>query len=104
MRVFFLSRYSLFINGNRFTIIPIDYTHDSVVAIIDFLQQFCGDLGIPTDLAALGLDDGRAGEIGALALEDPSAAGNPRELDADQYATLYRAALAGDFSLLDGVR
>ena len=77
---------------------------NSADTFIDFLQQFCGDLGIPKDLATLGLDDGRAVEIGALALEDPSAAGNPRELDAGQYEALYRAALAGNFSLLEGVR
>ncbi len=71
---------------------------------VDFLQRFCADLGIPPDLSALELDDSRAAEIGLLALQDPSAAGNPRTLDATQYTALFRAALAGDYRLLDAVR
>ena len=53
-------------------------------------------------LAELGLDDSRADEIGELALLDPSAGGNARQLSGAQYAALYRAALSGSFEALAG--
>lgn len=71
---------------------------------IRFLQVFCARLDIPPTLAALAVDDSRAGEIGTLALQDPSAAGNARALSAEQYSALFRAAVSGDYTLLDALR
>ena len=71
---------------------------------IRFLQVFCTRLDIPPTLAELEVDASRAGEIGALALQDPSAAGNARALSAGQYSALFKAAVSGDYTALDAVR
>jgi alcohol dehydrogenase len=53
------------------------------------------DLGIPHDLAALGVAEEHIAVLAARAVADPSAAGNPRPLDEAGYAALYRDALHG---------
>ncbi len=53
------------------------------------------DLGIPHDLAALGVAEEHIAVLAPRAVADPSAAGNPRPLDEAGYAALYRDALHG---------
>jgi alcohol dehydrogenase class IV len=52
-------------------------------------------IGIPHALAEIGLDDRDAERIGRMAQADPSAATNPVPFDADGYAGIFRAAVAG---------
>ncbi len=59
--------------------------------ILDLREQ----LGIPHNLAEIGIDADAADRIGRMATEDPSAGGNPIRFDARQYADLFRAAVAG---------
>jgi alcohol dehydrogenase class IV len=54
------------------------------------------EIGIPPTLAALGIDDGNAERVAAMAVEDPSAAGNPRPLDIEATRALFAAAWSGD--------
>jgi alcohol dehydrogenase class IV len=53
------------------------------------------DLGIPHTLAGLNVDPGQAELIAAMAVEDPSAGGNPIELDAAGARRIFDAAMAG---------
>ena len=71
---------------------------------IDFLQDFRAQLDIPAQLPDCVVDASRASEIGELALQDPSAAGNARTLSAEQYTALFLAAYSGDYKVLDTIR
>lgn len=63
---------------------------------LDWVLALRQELAIPHDLAALGMDDSKAAQIGRMATEDPSAGGNPIAFSADQYADIFRRALTGD--------
>lgn len=52
-------------------------------------------IGIPHTLAEIGIDDGQAERIGAMAVEDPSAGGNPIGFDNSQYQRIFLAAVTG---------
>lgn len=64
-----------------------------VLAWVLALRQ---EIGIPEHLAALGVEEARAEEIGARAVVDPTAAGNPVALSADDYAAVFLRACRGD--------
>lgn len=53
-------------------------------------------LGIPNSLKEIGLDAARAEDIGAMAAADPSAGGNPVDIDGAGYGAIYRRAVRGD--------
>ena len=59
----------------------------------DFLARFIRDLGVPEKLSALGVDTARVDELAQMAVEDPSAASNPRTLGIDDARALYMAAI-----------
>ena len=50
-------------------------------------------LGLPSGLAALGVEEARVEALAAMALRDPSAGGNPRAMTPQNTAELIRAAL-----------
>ena len=75
---------------------------ESADHFINFLEEFCAGFDIPSSLAEIGVDADRADEIGSLALVDPTAASNARELSAQEYTQLFLAAQAGDTDLLRG--
>ena len=52
-------------------------------------------IGIPGDLAQIGIDDGRTREIGEMAVADPSAATNPIPFDAATYGEIATRAVKG---------
>ena len=60
--------------------------------VLDLRDQ----IGIPNDLAALGIDDQQLDKIGAMAVEDPSAATNPIQFSAEEYTTIVTRAWKGD--------
>jgi alcohol dehydrogenase class IV len=65
---------------------------DGVLAwVVDFRRR----LGIPDALSGIGIDDGRAEEIGRMAARDPSAGGNPVPVAAAALESVFRAAVAG---------
>lgn len=53
------------------------------------------EIGIPNDLAVLGIDDGQVDRIGRMAVEDPSAGTNPIQFSADEYTALVSRAIEG---------
>ena len=52
-------------------------------------------LGVPHTLAGLGVDDARLDEIAAMAVDDPTASGNPVPLDVDGARRIFTAAMRG---------
>lgn len=65
-------------------------------AIEGWILDLRNDMGIPHALSALGLDGSDAEWVGAKALADISSSDtNARPLTADDYAMIYRAAVAG---------
>lgn len=64
-------------------------------AVLDWVLQLRERLGIPHDLAALGVGLDRAEDIGRLAAIDPSAAGNPLPVSAHDLARLFSDAVMG---------
>ena len=53
------------------------------------------EVGIPHDLAAIGIGDDRLEELGHMAVADPSAGTNPIAHDAAAYTRIVTAALRG---------
>ena len=52
-------------------------------------------VGIPNTLAAIGIEGGDAKRVAAMAVQDPSAGGNPIALSAAQYEEIYLNAVHG---------
>jgi alcohol dehydrogenase class IV len=61
-------------------------------AVLDLRKR----TGVPHDLRALGVDDGRAETIVEMSLVDPTAGGNPVPLTTEASRKLFAAALSGD--------
>jgi len=64
-------------------------------AFLHWVLGLRDQIGIPNDLAALGIDGGQVDKIGRMAVEDPSAATNPIRFSADEYTGLVSRALEG---------
>jgi alcohol dehydrogenase class IV len=58
-----------------------------------FVDELNAELKIPKRLADMGVGSDRIGEMTAMALEDPSAGGNPVKLTTDNVSALYRACI-----------
>jgi alcohol dehydrogenase class IV len=59
----------------------------------DFLMAFRHDLGVPDKLSGLGVGAERIDELAQMAVEDPTAAGNPRKLTIEDARELYASCL-----------
>jgi alcohol dehydrogenase class IV len=53
------------------------------------------ELEIPHTLAAIGIDDRDAGQVGRMAAQDPSAGGNPTAFEARDYEAIFCNAVSG---------
>jgi alcohol dehydrogenase len=62
---------------------------------LDFVLRLRRDLGIPHTLGRIGVDDARLPEMAAMAVEDPTAGGNPRALTEADALDLYGRASEG---------
>jgi alcohol dehydrogenase class IV len=69
--------------------------HASFDGVLAWVLEIRRMLGIPRTLQKLNVTDARADEIGRMAAQDPSAAGNPAPVDAAALATIFRNAVAG---------
>lgn len=71
-------------------------------AVLSWIMNLRKTVGIPNDLAAIGIDDSRMQEIGVMATRDPSASGNPVILNDSEYAALFKQAVNGSISVAVG--
>ncbi len=68
---------------------------DGFAGFMDFLLRLRRDLGIPHTLDKIGVDEDRFDRMAAMAVEDPTAGGNPRLLTEADARDLYERALNG---------
>jgi len=59
----------------------------------DHVLKMRSDFGVPDKLRDLGVDDSRIEELAAMAIEDPSAGGNPVELTLEAAKQLFRECI-----------
>jgi alcohol dehydrogenase len=64
-------------------------------AFLDWVLELRAEIGVPHTLAGLGVDDAQIDRIVAMAVRDPTAAGNPIPLDRRAARTIFRRALEG---------
>ena len=63
---------------------------------MNWVMQMREKLTIPHTLAELDIDNAKADTIGKLAVEDPSAGGNPISFTATQYQQIFENAVSGN--------
>lgn len=56
----------------------------------DYVLKLRSELGVPENLSAMGITPDRIDELAAMAIEDPSAGGNPVALTLENTKTLFR--------------
>ncbi len=64
-------------------------------AVLEWVMQFRGDLGIPDTLGHMDVPDDQADAVGRLAEADPSTGGNPRPMNADDMKAVFLNAVQG---------
>ena len=67
----------------------------SFQAVLDWILALRKDLGIPADLAALGVKQDQIGQLARMAAVDPSAGSNPIALTVDILTALFQNAVHG---------
>ena len=60
-----------------------------------FVLNLRQQVGVPHTLGELGVDSARSDEIAAMAIQDPSAGGNPVQFDLSAARAILAAAFAG---------
>jgi alcohol dehydrogenase len=55
----------------------------------DYVLQLRAELGVPQNLSAMGITPDRINELSAMAIEDPSAGGNPVALTLENTKALF---------------
>src|SRR5262245_52718935 len=64
-------------------------------AFLDWVLELRAEIGVPHTLAGLNVGDDRIDRVVAMAVQDPTAAGNPVPLDKRAARTIFRRALEG---------
>ncbi|HXW23129.1 MAG TPA: iron-containing alcohol dehydrogenase [Xanthobacteraceae bacterium] len=64
-------------------------------AFLDWLLELRWAIGVPRTLAGLNVGDEQIDRIVAMAIEDPTAGGNPRQFDRRAARTIFKRALEG---------
>src|SRR5262249_50052423 len=72
-------------------------------AFLDWVLALRADIGVPHTLVGLKVDDANIDRIVAMAVEDPTAGGNPRQFDKRAARTIFRRALGGGCSFVEKI-
>jgi len=62
-------------------------------AAIEAVETLSADVGIPSGLSELGVEEDKLEEMAKLALVDPCAPGNPRDMSLEDAVAIYKAAM-----------
>jgi len=73
----------------------LDLPQPSFQAVLDWVLALRKEIGIPADLAALGVTDDHIGQLAEMAAVDPSAGSNPLPLTVENLTTLFTNAIHG---------
>lgn len=65
----------------------------AAAAAVEAVEKLSADVGIPSGLKELGVEEDKLEEMAKLALVDPCAPGNPREMTLEDAVAIYKAAL-----------
>ena len=92
------------LQANRSAIEPVIQRAAAYIGLADtscpgfmaWILDLRNRIGIPHSLAGIGIDDRQVDRVGQMAVEDPSAAGNPVTFTAAQYAEILHRAIAGN--------
>jgi alcohol dehydrogenase class IV len=76
----------------------LDLPDRSASGLLEWLLAFRKDLNIPHTLAEAGIQNQDGVRISELAVADPSTLGNPRAIQAADYARIFQAAYVGNLS------
>jgi alcohol dehydrogenase class IV len=63
---------------------------------LNWVLEMRSTLDIPHALSAIGIDESEASKVGEMSALDPTGAGNPIELDGEEYATIFVKAVRGE--------
>ena len=74
----------------------MDLNETGFDGFMDWVLQMRKQLGIPHTLAEIDINDAQAELVGQMAVEDPSAGGNPISFSADQYQQTFKDAVSGN--------
>ena len=77
----------------------LDLPDRSAGGLLEWMLAFRKDLNIPHTLTEAGIQNQDLVRISELALADPSTGGNPKTVQAADYARIFQAAFIGDLSL-----
>lgn len=70
---------------------------DGLDGLIDWVLTLRKETGIQHTLAEIDIPDNEIERIGAMAVDDPSAGGNPIQFKAEQYTEIFRCAVQGEW-------
>jgi alcohol dehydrogenase class IV len=73
----------------------MDLPGGSFTSFLDWVLMLRSELGIPHTAASLGVTEENIPTLAAMAVEDPSAGGNPIALSVEEYTQLFDMALRG---------
>ena len=73
----------------------LDLPDPSFTAVLNWVLTLRKELEIPNDLSAIGVTDDHIGQLAEMALEDPSAGGNPVKLTVERLTVLFGDAIHG---------
>mgnify|MGYP000687031060 FL=1 len=73
----------------------LDLPKPSFQAVLEWIMDLREEIGIPADLAALGVTEDQIGQLAAMAVADPSAGSNPIPLTVENLTALFQNAVRG---------
>jgi len=73
----------------------LDLPSPSFQAVLDWTLALRAEIGIPADLAAIGVTAAHVAQLAPMAAVDPSAGGNPVPLTVENLTSLFGNAIAG---------
>jgi len=73
----------------------LDLPSPSFQAVLEWILALREEIGIPADLAALGVTDAHVAQLAPMAAVDPSAGGNPVALTVENLTILFGDAISG---------
>lgn len=82
----------------RFLALHFELPRPSYEAVLEWILELRTEFDIPHTLQGLGVDDARFDQLAALAVVDPTAAGNPVELSEAGCLQLLQASYTGELS------
>jgi len=73
----------------------LDLPKPSFQAVLEWILALREEIGIPADLAAIGVTEDHIGQLAAMAVVDPSAGSNPIPLTVENLTVLFQNAVRG---------